>query len=257
MGLFDIFKRKEETIKADRLVVEDEETEVAADEAETAQEEDFEDFAKEAPEDRAENGPFDRSELDPEGAYLDLGALRIPMREGLALRLEFEDKTQRVIAVGLDYEGSTMQVQAFASPRSSGLWRDVRTKLAAQVKKQGGRAEEKESDIGTMLRTSVPIVQGGDKLRVVQFLGVDGPRWFLRGVVSGQATSDEAKLTKLVEIFRGVIVDRGDRPVPPRDLLALTVPEAMAKQMASAAAQQREERAKLAAKKRDQGPGSN
>ncbi|MDJ1370453.1 DUF3710 domain-containing protein [Gulosibacter molinativorax] len=255
MGLFDIFKRKEETIKADRLVVEDEDAEATAEEAEAVEEEDFEDFAKEAPEDRAENGPFDRGEIEAEGAYLDLGALRIPMREGLALRLEFEDKTQRVIAVGLDYEGSTMQVQAFASPRSSGLWRDVRTKLAAQVKKQGGRAEEKVAEVGTMLRTSVPIVQGSDKLRVVQFLGVDGPRWFLRGVVSGQATSDEAKLEQMIEIFRGVIVDRGDRPVPPRDLLALTVPEAMANQMAASAAQQRAQRTAMAAKQREQQAG--
>ncbi|KAB1644031.1 DUF3710 domain-containing protein [Gulosibacter chungangensis] len=254
MGLFDIFKRKEEVIKADRLVIEDEEADAAALENDAAEDEPAE-YEKEAPKDRAEHGPLDISEYDGEGSYIDLGPLRIPARSGLALRLEFEDKTKRVIAVGLDFEGSTLQVQAFASPRSSGLWRDVRTKLAAQVAKQGGRSEEKSTALGISLRTSVPIVQGGDKLRVVQFFGVDGPRWFLRGVVSGQATADDSKLKTMIEIFRGVVVDRGNNPIPPRDLLPLTVPEAMAQQMAAAAAKQREQRNQLAAKQREQQAG--
>lgn len=256
MGLFDIFKRKEEVIKADRLIVEGEEAHADTQEHEDAEALEPADFEKEAPADRADNGPFDREEHDGGGSYIDLGALRIPARSGLALRLEFEDKTQRVIAVGLDYEGSTMQVQAFASPRSSGLWKDVRTKLAAQVAKQGGRAEEKDSALGKTLRTSVPIVQGGDKLRVVQFFGVDGPRWFLRGVVSGQATADDEKLATMIDIFRGVVVDRGAKPIPPRDLLPLTVPEAMAQQMAAAAAKQREQKARLAAQQREQQAGN-
>lgn len=254
MGLFDIFKRKEEVIKADRLVVEGEESEATQDDE--VDEHEHAEFEKEAPEDRAENGPLDVSEYDGEGSYIDLGPLRIPARPGLALRLEFEDKTKRVIAVGLDFEGSTLQVQAFASPRSSGLWQDVRTKLAAQVAKQGGRAEEKDTEVGISLRTSVPIVQGGDKLRVVQFFGVDGPRWFLRGVVSGQATADDEKLAAMIEIFRGVVVDRGAKPIPPRDLLPLTVPEAMAQQMAAAATKQREQQqARLLAKQREQQAG--
>ncbi|MGO1545658.1 MAG: DUF3710 domain-containing protein [Gulosibacter sp.] len=245
MGLFDIFKRKEEVIKADKLVVEDDddvvEDETAAADQELEDAEDPDEFEKEAPEDRAENGPFDTSEHDGEGTYIDLGALKVPAQSGLALRLEFEDKTKRVIAVGLDLDGSTMQVQAFASPRSSGLWKDVRTKLAQQVKKQGGKAEEKDSVVGISLRTSVPIIQGGDKARVVQFFGVDGPRWFLRGVITGQATADETRLNTMLEIFRGVIVNRGEKAVPPRDLLPLTVPQAMADQMAAAAAKKREQ----------------
>ena len=36
------------------------------------------------------------------------------------LRLEVEEQTKRIVAVGLDYAGSTLQVQAFAAPRSTG-----------------------------------------------------------------------------------------------------------------------------------------
>ncbi|SJM65794.1 DUF3710 domain-containing protein [Gulosibacter sp. 10] len=235
MGLFDIFKRKEETIKADRLVIEDEEGEEPEPEDEVEEEE----FEKEAPEDRAEAGPLDVEEYEGDAPVIDLGALRVPARQGLSLRLEFEEKTKRVIAVGLDMAGSTLQVQAFAAPRSSGLWRDVRTRLAQQVEKQGGSAEEQDSVLGTSLRTSVPVAKGDSKARVVRFYGVDGPRWFLRGVVTGPATGDEERLEQLLELFRGIVVVRGTKPIPPKDLLPLTVPKVMAEQMAAAAAKRR------------------
>lgn len=62
-------------------------------------------------------------------------------------------------------------------------------------------------------------------MRLVRFAGVDGPRWFLRGLFSGPAavTGDE-EASQLEDIFRGVVVVRGERPQPPRDLLELTLP---------------------------------
>jgi hypothetical protein len=56
--------------------------------------------------------------------------------------------------------------------------------------------------------------------------------------VSGVATRDDEKLAEMLELFRGVIVVRGGKAVPPRDLLELTVPKAMAEQMAKRAEQQ-------------------
>ena len=73
---------------------------------------------KVAPEDRAESGPFDESEANPVRPYIDLGGIKILPREGLNLRLEVEEQTKRIVAVGLDYAESTLQVQPFAAPRS-------------------------------------------------------------------------------------------------------------------------------------------
>lgn len=243
MGLFDMFRKQEDVPKAEKLVVDDDERETDLEDDEP------EEFAKEAPEDRSEAGPYDESEADAAsnpGGYIDFGALRIPAREGLALRLEFLEKTRRVIAVALDLNGSTLQVQAFAAPRSSGIWADVRSKLKATVTQQGGEANEVETELGTALHTFLPHMakQQGQAAprRGAFFYGVDGPRWFVRGVISGGATRDEAKLAEMLELFRGVIVVRGSRAVPPRDLLELTVPKAMAEQMQKAAAQQAAQR---------------
>jgi hypothetical protein len=117
----------------------------------------------------------------------------------------------------------------------------VRGKLKTTVAKQGGEVTEVESELGTALHTFLPQVanqKGQAVRRGAFFYGVDGPRWFLRGVVSGAATRDDEKLEEMLALFRGVIVVRGGRAAPPRDLLELTVPKAMAEQMQKQAAAQ-------------------
>ncbi|WP_338136214.1 DUF3710 domain-containing protein [Pseudoclavibacter albus] len=231
MGLFDIFKTPEEARpKADKLVVPGEEVEELDDTE--LEEPDFDD-SKCAPADRAERGPFDSEEATLEGPMVDLGSLRIPAREGMGLRLEVEEKTKRLVAVALDYRESTVQVQAFASPRSTGLWNRIRVQLAEQVEQQGGSARELETDLGIELETRLPLMAGAPDgaYRAARFIGVDGPRWFLRAVLSGKALHDEDAAREVEELFRSIIVVRGDRPIPPRDLLPIQIPEAMAQQL--------------------------
>jgi Protein of unknown function (DUF3710) len=76
-------------------------------------------------------------------------------------------------------------------------------------------------------------------LRPVRFAGVDGPRWFLRGLFSGVAAENPAAAVPLEALLREVVVVRGDHPMPPRDLLELRLPpEAAAALEEQAAAQQ-------------------
>ncbi|MDQ2669871.1 MAG: DUF3710 domain-containing protein, partial [Gemmatimonadota bacterium] len=137
---------------------------------------------KSAPEDRAQTGPFDESEANPVRPYIDLGGIKILPREGLNLRLEVEEQTKRIVAVGLDYAGSTIQVQPFAAPRSAGLWEETREQIREQVRQQGGRVEERDGPLGPELLAEVPVTSGDDGQvgrRLARFVGVDGPRWFL------------------------------------------------------------------------------
>jgi hypothetical protein len=61
-------------------------------------------------------------------------------------------------------------------------------------------------------------------VRPVRFVGVDGPRWFLRGLFAGAAAADPAAAAPLEAVFSQVVVVRGDHPMPPRDLLELKLP---------------------------------
>jgi hypothetical protein len=181
---------------------------------------------KSAPADRETEGPLDESEANPVRPYVDLGGVKILPREGLQLRLEVEEGSQRVVAVGLDFAGSTLQVQPFAAPRTSGLWHEIRDQIADQIAKQGGTTKLTVGPFGPELLAEIPASTPGqpDTVRLARFIGVDGPRWFLRGVIAGEGAVDQAAAVKIEELFRSVVVVRGKTPMPPRDLIPLHMP---------------------------------
>lgn len=185
---------------------------------------------KSAPADRETEGPLDESEANPVRPYVDLGGVKILPREGLQLRLEVEEGSQRVVAVGLDYAGSTLQVQPFAAPRTSGLWNEIRDQIAEQIAKQGGTTRLSDGPFGPELLAEIPATTPGqpDSTRLARFIGVDGPRWFLRGVIAGDGAVDQEAASKIEELFRSVVVVRGKTPMPPRDLIPLHMPKTAA-----------------------------
>ncbi|WP_241977899.1 DUF3710 domain-containing protein [Cryobacterium cheniae] len=196
--------------------------------SDTANPEDIPDeTAKSAPTDRATEGPLDEVEANPVRPYVDLGGVKILPREGLHLRLEIEEGSKRVVAIGLDYAGSTLQVQPFAAPRSSGLWHEIRAQIADQIGKQGGTTTLREGPFGPELVAEIPVAagQGADGTsRLARFIGVDGPRWFLRGVIAGEGAVNADAATEIEELFRSIVVVRGSAPMPPRDLIPLRMP---------------------------------
>ena len=176
---------------------------------------------------RSATGPFDVSEITSRDGYVDLGALLISPSEGLQLRLEVEEATQRVVAVTMDLNGSSLQLQAFAAPKSEGLWDEIREQIGQSVGSQGGQVEEIQGEFGTELVAKLPAgaPDGSQGYRVARFVGVDGPRWFLRGVLGGAAAMDRDAAGPLETLFRKIVVIRGDSPMPPRDLLQLRLPK--------------------------------
>lgn len=187
------------------------------------------DQPKSAPEDRATAGPFDEAEANPVRPYVDLGGVKVLPREGLHLRLEVEEGTKRVVAIGLDYANSTLQVQPFAAPRTSGLWHEIRAQIADQIARQGGTTTVREGAFGPELLAQIPVAaaegQAGH-MRLARFIGVDGPRWFLRGVIAGEAAVDPTAAAQVEDLFRSIVVVRGSTPMPPRDLIPLRMPAA-------------------------------
>ncbi|TFD44417.1 MULTISPECIES: DUF3710 domain-containing protein [Cryobacterium] len=182
---------------------------------------------KSAPEDRATEGPLDETEANQVRPYVDLGGVKVLPREGLHLRLEIEEGSKRVVAIGLDYAGSTLQVQPFAAPRSSGLWHEIRDQIADQIGKQGGTTSEREGPFGPELVAEIPVAAGqgpGGTTRLARFIGVDGPRWFLRGVIAGEGAVNSDAAAAIEDLFRSIVVVRGDTPMPPRDLIPLRMP---------------------------------
>ena len=185
------------------------------------------DDAKSAPADRETNGPLDESEANAVRPYVDLGGVKIVPRPDLQLRLEVEEGSKRVVAVGLDFAGSSLQVQPFAAPRTSGLWNEIRAQIVDQIHKQGGTTTVSDGPFGPEVLAEIPVTTAGQTgTRLARFVGVDGPRWVLRGVIAGEGAVEPAAAAQIEDLFRSIVVVRGNTPMPPRDLIPLHMPAA-------------------------------
>lgn len=185
------------------------------------------DDAKSAPVDRETAGPYDASEVPAMRPYVDLGGIKVAPREGLQLRLEVDERAQRVVAVSLEYAESLLQVQAFSAPKTTGLWNEVRTEIAQQLGSQGAEVSHEDGELGPelLVRSAGTNEQ---EVRLARFVGVDGPRWLLRGVIMGRAAAEADAKARVIELFRELVVVRGDEPMPPSELLELKVPAGLA-----------------------------
>ena len=177
-----------------------------------------------------EKGPWDVAEVDDPaaGGRVDLGGMWLPGRPGLEVRVEADQATSQVVAVTLVLGRSALQLQPFAAPKTEDIWDEVRGEIRAGITKQGGTADEVEGPLGTELRTKVPVraADGSSSVQPARFVGVSGPRWFLRGVMTGQAAVEDGTDAELVELFREVVVVRGFDPMAPRDPIPLRLPAA-------------------------------
>lgn len=177
---------------------------------------------KSAPLDRVTAGPFDSSELIQIRPTIDFGALQLPIREDVTLKLEVEEASSRIVALTVELEGSSIQLQAFSAPASQGIWHEIRNALDQSILSQSGKTETVIGPLGPELNAQIPTRDGS--FRLAKFIGVDGPKWFLRGVISGLALADTLAMTYMIDIFRSVVVVRGIAPMPPKELLQLTAP---------------------------------
>lgn len=188
------------------------------------------------------NGPFDRAEVDDLGERLDLGALVLTPEPGTELRLDVDEQGQTITGVTAVQGDSAVQLQVFAAPKTSGVWDDIRDEIADNLIGAGGTAEEITSDLGIELHARMPArgPDGRTTYSPVRFVGVDGPRWFLRAVLSGRAAVEDEAAEAMLRIVRSTVIVRGDEARAPRELLELTIPPELmadAEEVAVAAAE--------------------
>ncbi|MGW1765072.1 DUF3710 domain-containing protein [Streptomyces sp. NPDC002073] len=171
------------------------------------------------------DGPWDISEVPgPAEGRVDLGGILVPGVEGMELRVEVAGDA--IVAATVVLRDSAVQLQAFAAPKKEGIWGEVREEIASGITQQGGIIDEVEGPLGWELRAQVPVQlpDGTGGVQLVRFVGVDGPRWFLRGVISGQGAVQPEAAGLLESIFRDTVVVRGEGPMAPRDPIVLKLP---------------------------------
>lgn len=175
----------------------------------------------------ATTGPFDSGDApDDDVRRLDLGSMRVPTPSGVEARMQTDDKGN-VRQITLIHGDSAVQIGVFAAPRTEGVWEEVREEITASVAKQGGKVEERDGDYGVELLVQAT---GGKGTVASRFVGIDGPRWFLRAVFQGAMATDPDASGVLDDCVRGVIVERGNQAMPVLEALPLKLPANMAEQ---------------------------
>jgi Protein of unknown function (DUF3710) len=172
----------------------------------------------------ATTGPYDvRDAPDDELERVDLGALRIPIGEGFDIQVEVNE-AQQVMAATLAGQQGTMQLGVFAAPRNEGIWDEVRAEIADSLRDQKRPVPtEQDGAFGTELHGTILDDTGRGSVPV-RFVGVDGPRWFLRALFAGPVATDDAAAKPFEDALRGVVVVRGPEPLPVRDPVPLQLP---------------------------------
>jgi hypothetical protein len=172
--------------------------------------------------------PLDETEAGADDVLprIDLGGLRVPVLPGTEVRVELNE-AQFPIAATIVHGPSSLQVLAFAAPRNSGIWEEVRAEIAESVRAEGGHVDEVDAGFGPELRTRVKSDSQAGKAteQVLRFVGFDGPRWFVRGVFSGPAASHPGQASVLETVLTSIVVVRGTDPMAPRDPLPLRLPK--------------------------------
>jgi hypothetical protein len=176
------------------------------------------------------SGPYDeRDAPTDEVQRIDLGALRIPVSEAYDVRLDLNE-AQQVLSATLAARDGTMQLGVFAAPRNEGIWDEVRAEIAESLNAQRrGSATEQDGPFGTELRATLPAeggkgATGAGGTVPARFIGVDGPRWFVRALLAGAVAADPVKGKPFEDAFRGCIVVRGNEPLPVREGVPLRLP---------------------------------
>lgn len=186
---------------------------------------------------KVKTGPWDCNDEDaPDfSSYLDFGSIHIPYLQGIELRVKKQNGTGRVLGATVTYGSSSVEIEAFAAPKTAGIWQEVCKDLL------GGNSQARttQGEFGTELLLPVQV---GEKTITTRIVGIDGPRWMLRGVFSGPAaiesaeTNDETK--QLNQWFANIVVDRGEEPLAPRDLIPMHNPMTQAEKAAKRKAEE-------------------
>ena len=138
-------------------------------------------------------GPWD---VDDENVpdydeYLDMGSYYLPYLAGLQLRI----KANRSHPARCSARPSATARPAWRSrrsrrPKTMGLWDDVRADLLEANEKPPPKHDG-------VFGTELPPAgrgQGRRKAADTRIVGVDGPRWMLRGIFSGKAATDAGNM---------------------------------------------------------------
>jgi hypothetical protein len=164
----------------------------------------------------------DHSSVD----YLDLGAVRIPSVPGLAVDIDLDPRSGVGKAFTLNYENSIAAIQVFAAAANEDLWPSTRDAIVQGLRDQKVDCDVVLGKFGTEISCIMPTVDldGNAYVHPVRFIGISGPRWMQRIVVSGDAAVDGGAQKSFDLALSKIEVQRGEAPMAPGQRMEIVIP---------------------------------
>lgn len=169
-------------------------------------------------------GPHDRSAIGDVREYytelgyghIDLGALVIGVPKGRDLNVALDPNGQPEFHVVTQV--SRVIPRVFAAPKTAGQWRTMVADMREQLEQQGADVSVVDGPWGRELVAEMP----GAVFRAV---GVDGTRWTAEVRIMATPELADQAAEEGREVFRHLMINRGDGPMPVKEQLALTIPD--------------------------------
>ncbi|MDY2941490.1 MAG: DUF3710 domain-containing protein [Varibaculum sp.] len=153
-----------------------------------------------------------------DSGLLDLGGIRVPMIPGMQLTA-LSDTKGDISAFEFLISTASVQVSAYAAPRSGNLWRDSLPELTENLEAEGYRVEQLPKLRGLYAET--------DRARPLLIVGYLSDRWLLRAIFTDAAAQSAAAREPLLDFIGGIEVVRGQEAMPPGALIPLRLPANM------------------------------
>jgi hypothetical protein len=183
------------------------------------------------------DGPFDVEEFDDPAVVTlgrhDLGSVLIPENEGAELAIEVNQQGVPTM-VWMVTSNGRYNITAYAAPKTGNLWREVVTEIAESLRNDSAQVSVEDGPWG---REVVGVVTKGPEPVVMRFVGVDGPRWMVRGAAIGTPESADAIAADVRNALADTVVRRGDTPQPVRAMLNLQLSESLVARLRARAEQ--------------------
>jgi hypothetical protein len=183
------------------------------------------------------DGPFDVEEFDDAAVVTvgrhDLGSVLIPENDAAELAIEVNQQGVPTM-VWMVTPNGRYNITAYAAPKTGNLWREVVTEIAESLRNDSAQVSVEDGPwgrevVGVMTKSPEPVV--------MRFVGVDGPRWMVRGAAIGTPESADAIAADVRNALADTVVRRGDTPQPVRAMLNLQLSESLVNRLRARAEQ--------------------
>jgi hypothetical protein len=166
------------------------------------------------------------SNTEEDAEFIDFGCLLIPPHPDLEIQVDIDTSSDLVTAISLVFPHSVASIQVFASATNEDAWPSVRDAIVDGLTRQHVDSTVELGMFGTEIHCVMP-TQNEDGTNIVQpirFVGIDGPRWFLRAAIGGDAAVLKDAISGMDDFLATLVVVRGVHAMAPGEPLVFSLP---------------------------------